>query len=181
MGGGRGAPPSRRGCGSYHVVCVKRASEVRRMSEDNPTIQRGLRSTDKTPLLYPAAKSQDGHSSPLPLPSPPPDEKSSPPIKTYRWRWVVLALFTLNNAVTNYIWIMSASIADLMTCYYDISETTLNYLTTSYMMVYCFLVFPAAWMMEKYGLKLPTVISSAAIALGAALRVVGTGLFTCAS
>ena len=131
------------------------------------TIQ-GTRATDKTPLLHPTA------TSPTSI-SPPSSPQPEPPIKTYLWRWVVLGLFSLNNAVTNYIWIMSAAIADVMTCYYHITDTTLNFLTTSYMMMYCVLVFPAAWAMGKYGLRTPAVVASAAMALGAALRVIGTG------
>ena len=98
-----------------------------------------------------------------------------PAIRTYLWRWVVLGVFSLNNAVTNYVWIMSAIIADVMVCYYGVSTTLVNLLSTSYMMVYVVLMFPTAWLMDKYGLRLPAVVASAMMALGAALRVMGTG------
>ncbi len=148
------------------------AVEDEMMAED-PSIQGGSLATVRTPLLYPAATSP-GTTPPSSSPPCTPSGKL-PPIKTYLRRWVVLGLFSLNNAVTNYIWIMSAAVADVMTCYYGVSETMLNYLTTSYMMMYCLLVFPAAWLMGKHGLRMPAVLASAAMALGASLRVLGTG------
>ena len=114
---------------------------------------------------------------------PPPDQadiavksRQHRPLRTYKWRWVVLALFSLNNAVTNYIWIMSAIIANVMKCYYGISDTMVNLLTTSYMMMYVLLVWPVAWAMDKYGLRKLSIVASAAMTLGAALRIAGTGI-----
>ena len=112
------------------------------------------------------------------LGSPPPDadvvSKSRPVLKTYLWRWVVLGVFALNNAVTNYIWIMSASVANVMTCYYNVSDTILNLLSTSYMMMYIPLMWPVTWIMDKRGLRITCVLSSGAMALGAAFRVAGS-------
>ena len=107
--------------------------------------------------------------------SPEPQLPSNTAIKVYPWRWVVLAIFTLNNAVTNYLWIMSSVVADVMLCYYSISETMLNLLSTSYMMVYIVMVIPAVWLINNHGLKTPTVIASGMMTLGAALRVAGSG------
>lgn len=131
------------------------------------TIQGSL-AEDTSPLLQ--ASDVEALTTPPPL-------ASNSSIRTYPWRWVVLAIFLLNNAVTNYIWIMSAIVADLMVCYYGITETMLNFTTTSYMMVYCVFVFPSAWFMNRYGLRLPVVLASAVAALGAGIRVLGTGKY----
>lgn len=104
----------------------------------------------------------------------PPAVQGRDKIKTYKWRWVVLALFSLNNAVANYIWIMSAIVANVMECYYGVSATMVNLLTTSYMMIYVVLIWPVAWAMDRYGLQKLSVVASATIALGAALRIAGT-------
>jgi MFS family permease len=109
--------------------------------------------------------------------SPPPTDGTPTPNRVYRWRWVVLAIFVFNNLVTNYIWIMSAIVADLMVCYYGITDTLLNFSTTSYMMVYTIFMLPATWFMDRYGLRLPTVLGSAVMALGASIRVIGTGMY----
>ena len=127
-------------------------------------IQRNRESKVDSPLLRAKV-------SPNPSDSP----SNSQGITVYKWRWVVLAAFFLNNAVTNYIWIMSAIVADLMVCYYGITDTLLNFTTTSYMMVYAVFMLPATWFMDRYGLRLPVVLASAMMALGAAIRVIGTG------
>ena len=130
------------------------------------TVEQGVsiqHTTEGSSLLHPNAKGG------LPPPK----------IKTYPWRWVVLAVFTLNNAITNYVWIMSAVIADLMSCYYGVSQTWVNLLSTSFMMSYVVLMWPGVWVMDRFGLRLPVVVSSGLVAMGAALRVIGTGLFVC--
>ena len=96
-------------------------------------------------------------------------------IRIYKQRWVVLGIFSLNTTVTMYIWIMSAIVADLMVCYYRITDTLLNFTSTSYMMVSVVFMLPATWFMDRYGLRLPVVLASAMVALGASIRVIGTG------
>ena len=97
------------------------------------------------------------------------------PLKIYPWRWVVLFVFSLNNAICNFIWLASSPIADVMKCYYNISDTILNFLPTTYLIVYPLFVFPAAWALDKYGIRMPTILSSAVMTIGSALRLAGTG------
>ena len=97
------------------------------------------------------------------------------PLKVYPWRWVVLFVFSLNNTIGNFIWLASSSIADVMKCYYNISDTILNFLPTSYLIVYTLFIFPAAWALDKYGIRTPTILSSAVMTIGSALRLAGTG------
>ena len=101
--------------------------------------------------------------------------KSSFVIQTYRWRWVVLLIFSLNLAMTNIIWIPSAPIANVVICYYDISLFWVNALSEVYMLVYIPLLFPVVWMLDKYGLKLSLMIGACSDAAGAALKLAGTG------
>ena len=148
------------------AINLKMKQEVAVSVHGGITIQRVGRET--APLLHPAVSTSPTGSDAGG------GEDKMEKITTYWWRWVVLFIFSLNNAVTNYIWIMSAVIADLMSCYYGISDTMVNYLTTSYMMLYVVLVWPVAWVMDRYGLRLPVVVGSAAMAVGAALRVAGS-------
>ena len=136
----------------------------RKVDTRSGNIQRNQESKVDSPLLRVKV-------SPNPSDSP----SNSQGITVYKWRWVVLAAFFLNNAVTNYIWIMSAIIADLIVCYYGITDTLLNFTTTSYMIVYIVFILPVTWFMDRYGLRLPVVLASAMMALGAAIRVIGTG------
>lgn len=136
--------------------------------------------SDKSPLLPQVVLSNKSHTtyhSEKDATSPPssPDTADPKAVKTYLWRWVILFVFFANNLVTNYLWIMSAVIADVMRCYYGISDTLLNLLSTSFMISYCFIIWPAMWIMAEYGLKVVTVFASACVAAGASLRVMGSG------
>jgi len=99
----------------------------------------------------------------------------SPEIKSYRWRWVVVILFTMNNLSLNYVWIMAAPVANVITCYYDVSDTMVNLLSTSYMIVYTVMALPVSWAMDRYGLRVCAVLASGASALGASIKLFGSG------
>ena len=105
------------------------------------------------------------------------DGKSNPlpEIKVYKWRWVVLGLFFLNNMSMNYVWIMAAPVANLITCYYRTSDIMVNLLSTSYMIMYTLMVLPVSWAMDRYGLRVCAVLASAACALGTSIKVFGSG------
>ena len=96
-------------------------------------------------------------------------------LRTYWWRWIVLCVFALNLAMTNIIWIPSAPIANTITCYYDVSLFWVNALSEVYMLTYIILLFPAMWMLDKYGLRLSVMLGAGFDAAGAALKLAGTG------
>lgn len=99
-------------------------------------------------------------------------------IRTYLWRWVVLAIFFLNLGVNNMLWISIAPVADVMRCYYGISNTWVNTTTTVYMATYVLFFLPCAWFLDRYGLRATMVLASVTNALGAAVRVAGTGRYS---
>lgn len=105
--------------------------------------------------------------------------RSHPPIRTYWWRWIVLIVFSLNLGMTNILWITAAPIANVVMCYYSVSEFWVNALSEVYMLTYTILLFPAAWFLDRYGLRLSILIGAASDAAGAALKLAGTGVCTC--
>ncbi len=100
-------------------------------------------------------------------------------LRTYWWRWIVLCIFALNLAMTNIIWIPSAPIANTIICYYDVSLFWVNSLSEVYMLTYIILLFPAMWMLDKYGLRLSVMLGAGFDAAGAALKLAGTGQTAC--
>ena len=96
-------------------------------------------------------------------------------IRTYRWRWVVLILYSLSNAMVNIIWIPSAPIADVVSCYYGVTLFWVNALSQVYMLSYVVLLFLIVWMLDKYGLSVCLAIATCCDAAGAALKLAGTG------
>lgn len=102
-------------------------------------------------------------------------DEREPLIRAYWWRWVVLAVFVLNLAVNNAIWITFGPIADVIGCYYNISDFWVNSLSMIYMVVYIMLVLPSSWMLNRMGLRTTVILSSFTTALGACLRLTGCG------
>lgn len=103
-------------------------------------------------------------------------ETTPPPkIRTYKWRWVVLTLFFMNNLLVNYVWIMFAPVANLIRCYYNVSDTMVNLLSTSFMISYILMAVVVPWAMERYGLRVCVLLGSAVAALGASIKVAGSG------
>ena len=96
-------------------------------------------------------------------------------IRTYWWRWVVLAIFFLNLGIDNTVWITFAPVADVMRCYYGISNTWVNTTTTVGMAAYVIFFLPCAWFLDRYGLRATMILASVTNALGTAVRVAGTG------
>lgn len=103
------------------------------------------------------------------------DDRGEVKIRTYWWRWNTLIVFTLTLAANNVVWITAAPVADVMRCYYDISNTWVNAMTANYMATYVLFFFPAAWFLDRYGLR-PTMIAATLMnAFGTSLRVIGAG------
>lgn len=94
-------------------------------------------------------------------------------LKTYWWRWTVLLVFVLNVLANNLLWITFASVADVMRCYYGIDNNLVNTLSLSSAVLTALLVVPSSWFLTRYGIRFTVVLSSAANALGGALRIVG--------
>ena len=81
--------------------------------------------------------------------------------------------------MTNIIWIPSAPIANTIICYYDVSLFWVNSLSEVYMLTYIILLFPAMWILDKYGLRLSVMLGAGFDAAGAALKLAGTGQTAC--
>lgn len=96
-------------------------------------------------------------------------------IKVYKWRWVVLAVFIANMTVNNAIWIASGPIADVMKCYYNVTNFWVNSLSMVYMLTYILFVAPSAWLVGRVGLRTTAVLASCGSAAGACLKLAGVG------
>ena len=102
-------------------------------------------------------------------------ERGEAKIRTYWWRWNTLIVFTLTLAANNVVWITAAPVADVMRCYYGISNTWVNAMTANYMATYVLFFFPVAWFLDRYGLRPTMIVGTLMNALGTSLRVIGAG------
>ena len=104
-----------------------------------------------------------------------PKVKPPPRLRTYWWRWWVLLVFVLNQLANNLQWITFAPVADIMRCYYGISNGLVNTLSIASAVITILLVVPASWSLSHYGLRFTILMSSGFTALGGALRIMGAG------
>jgi len=101
------------------------------------------------------------------------DLKKTRRYRAYWWRWTVLLVFVLNVLANNLMWITFAPVADVVRCYYGIDNNQVNTLSLSSAVLTALLVLPSSWLLSRYGIRFTVVLSSAANALGGALRVIG--------
>jgi MFS family permease len=87
------------------------------------------------------------------------------PIKVYRARWLVLAVFGIMGSLTQVMWLTFAPITGPAAGFYGKSDLMIGLLSMVFMIVYIFAAIPAAWAIDTWGFK-------AAAGLGAVLSAV---------
>lgn len=108
----------------------------------------------------------------------PTDEHSST-THVYKRRWIIILLYCLYAMTNSYQWIHLNIIGNIVIKYYRESlpddkfqrETTLDWLSMIYMIVYIPLVFPGTFLLKKKGVRVCLVTGAFLNALGAWLKV----------
>ncbi|KAF0300149.1 Feline leukemia virus subgroup C receptor-related protein 2 [Amphibalanus amphitrite] len=110
-------------------------------------------------------------------PTSPPSSPSSgeagplPGWRVYRRRWAILLLFCLYSMTNAFQWIQYAIINNIVARYWDVSAATVDWLSMVYMVVYVPLIFPATWLIDKKGLRVPILLGSFGTMLAAWIKV----------
>jgi cyanate permease len=91
---------------------------------------------------------------------------TSPPVRTYTYRWVVLLAFMAVIFVNQILWITFASITGPAAAFYGVSDLAIAALALSFMVVYIFVSIPASWIIDTWGLR-----------VGVGIGAVLTGVF----
>jgi sugar phosphate permease len=87
-------------------------------------------------------------------------------MKLYGYRWVVLFVFALINAIVQVHWVTFASITGEAAAFYGVTPMQIGLLSMSFMVMYIFLCIPASYMIDTYGLR-----------IGVGIGAVLTGIF----
>ncbi|TPP63007.1 Feline leukemia virus subgroup C receptor protein 1 [Fasciola gigantica] len=99
--------------------------------------------------------------------------------KLYRRRWVMLLLFCWCSASNSYHWIHLNIISDRVLYLWntsipggseDIRQMALDWLSMVYLLAYIPLIVPATWLLDRYGLKVSTLLTVILNALGAWIK-----------
>lgn len=74
--------------------------------------------------------------------------------KTYKYRWIILTVFAIINAVIQMQWLTFASIASIAQSVYKVSSFQIDSLSIVFMVVFIIMCVPASHIIDKYGLKI---------------------------
>ena len=86
------------------------------------------------------------------------------------YRWVVLAVSVLVNITIQLQWIALSPVSATAAAFYGVSTTYIGYFSIVFMVVFIPLSIPAAWLVDRYGIRFAVGIGSVAVAVGGILR-----------
>ncbi len=93
-------------------------------------------------------------------------------IKVYRYRWVVLLFFMLENITLQILWISFAPVRSLAVTFYGVDNLSIDLLAMSFMIVYIPITFLSTWIIDKYGFKIGAEIGAIIAGIFGILRFV---------
>jgi len=74
-------------------------------------------------------------------------------IGVYGYRWVVLVVYCIIQAVMQMLWISFAPITGEAARFYHVNPLQIGLLAMSFMIVYIFVSFPASWAIDRFGIR----------------------------
>ncbi|NOY55428.1 MAG: major facilitator superfamily domain-containing protein 7 [Actinobacteria bacterium] len=87
-------------------------------------------------------------------------------VRLYGYRWVVLGVFSLINALVQMNWITFAAVTGDAAAYYRVSELEIGLLSMVFMIVFIIMSIPASYIIDTYGIR-----------VGVGIGAVLTGVF----
>lgn len=96
----------------------------------------------------------------------------------YPYRWVILAAASPIIMASQVFWLSFAPVAVTAQSYYGTSSLGISMLSTCYMLMYIVFMFPASWIVDKFGYRPSLIVGAVITATGGALRAVFAGDFT---
>jgi MFS family permease len=75
-------------------------------------------------------------------------------IKVYGYRWVVLLVFFIINALMQLQWITFAPITSEAVAFYNVPALQIDLLSLIFMVVYIFVSFPASYIIDTWGIRI---------------------------
>lgn len=86
------------------------------------------------------------------------------------YRWVVLAVSVLVNVTIQLQWIAMAPVSTTAAAFYQVTTTQIGYFSIIFMVVFIPLSIPAAWLVDRYGLRFAVGLGSVLVAVGGSVR-----------
>ncbi|XP_072479622.1 choline/ethanolamine transporter FLVCR2 [Notamacropus eugenii] len=92
-------------------------------------------------------------------------------VKVSRLRWVIVLLFSSYSLCNAFQWIQYGAVNNVFMHFYGVSAFSIDWLSMSYMVTYIPLLFPVAYILEKYGLRTVALLGSVLNCVGAWVKV----------
>ena len=81
--------------------------------------------------------------------------------KVYGYRWIVLLVYFLINALMQIQWIIFAPITSEAVTFYNVPAMQIDLLSLIFMVVYIFISFPASYIIDTWGIRIGIGIGAA--------------------
>ncbi len=91
-------------------------------------------------------------------------------IKIYRYRWVILIIFSILNLIMQLHWLNFAAIAREARIYYDATALQIDFFALIFMIVFLIACIPASYVVDTYGIRIGTGITAVLILIFALLK-----------
>lgn len=91
--------------------------------------------------------------------------------KVYRRRWLILMIFVLYSASNAMQWIQYSIIANIITRYYNVKSILVDMTSMIYMITYIPFIFPASYLLDKFGLRFAVITGATGTAIGSWIKV----------
>ncbi|KAK5646135.1 hypothetical protein RI129_004599 [Pyrocoelia pectoralis] len=91
--------------------------------------------------------------------------------KVYKKRWIMLFMFFIVSVSSIMHVVQYTIIADIIVKYYGVTYTAVNWSTTVFLLMYIVLGFPSTFILEKWGLRVTTLIGMGATTVGSWIKV----------
>ncbi|XP_033228575.1 feline leukemia virus subgroup C receptor-related protein 2 [Belonocnema kinseyi] len=91
--------------------------------------------------------------------------------KVYKRRWLILAIFVLYSTSNAMQWIQYSIIATTAANYYNVSTFAIDMTSMIYMIMYIPFIFPASYLLDKFGLRYAAILGAVGTAAGSWIKV----------
>ncbi|XP_043582497.1 feline leukemia virus subgroup C receptor-related protein 2-like isoform X1 [Bombus pyrosoma] len=89
----------------------------------------------------------------------------------YKRRWAILMIFVLYSASNAMQWIQYSIIANIIMVYYDVSSFSVDMTSMIYMITYIPFIFPASYLLDRFGLRFAALTGAIGTTLGSWIKV----------
>lgn len=91
--------------------------------------------------------------------------------KLYRRRWLALFVFGAVSASNASMWLQYGIIGNIFASFYDVDLSTVDWLSTVYLLTYVPLVLPVLWLLDTRGIREVVLVGSALNCVGAWVKL----------